>query len=153
MVKSLPVMQETWVQSLGQKDLQEKEMATHSSIFAWKIPWMEEPSRLQSMGLQRVGHDWTTSLSFSRCKVAELVHLGELASKDCAFSMTPYCLPVEKWLSELTKRPVNWLKFSSLTCHFNLLWFNSEACAVCYEIKRHPYNTPLACHKALNPNN
>ena len=57
MVESLPVMQETWVQSLGQKDLQEKEMATHSSIFAWKIPWMEEPSRLQSMGLQRVGHD------------------------------------------------------------------------------------------------
>ena len=46
-----------WVQSLGQEDLLEKEMATHSSIIAWKIPWMEEPGRLQSMGLQRVGHD------------------------------------------------------------------------------------------------
>ena len=50
---------------LGQVDLLEKEMATHSSILAWKIPWMEEPGGLQSMGLQRVGHDWTTSLFFT----------------------------------------------------------------------------------------
>ena len=57
MVKHLPTMWETWVQSLGQEDLLEKEMATHSSILAWKIPWTEEPSRLQSMGSQRVGHD------------------------------------------------------------------------------------------------
>ena len=57
MVKHLPTMQETWVQSLGWEDLLEKEMATHSSILAWKNPWMEEPDRLQSMGLQRVGHD------------------------------------------------------------------------------------------------
>ena len=55
MVKSLPAMQETQVQSLGQEDLLEKEMATHSSILAWKIPWMEEPGGLQSMGWQRVG--------------------------------------------------------------------------------------------------
>ena len=57
MVKCLPIMQETWVQSLGQEDLLEEEMATHSGILAWKIPWTEEPGRLQSMGLQRVGHD------------------------------------------------------------------------------------------------
>ena len=57
MVEHLPTMQETRVQSLGQEDLLEKEMATHSSILAWKIPWTEEPGRLQSMGLQRVGHD------------------------------------------------------------------------------------------------
>ena len=56
-VKRLPAMQETRVQFLGQKDPLEKEMATHSSTLAWKIPWMEEPNRLQSMGLQRVGHD------------------------------------------------------------------------------------------------
>ena len=56
-VKRLPTMQETRLQSLGWEDLLEKEMATHSSILAWKIPWMEEPSRLQSMGSQRVGHD------------------------------------------------------------------------------------------------
>ena len=55
-VKRLPTMWETWVQLLGQEDLLEKEMATHSSILAWKISWMEEPGRLQSMGLKRVGH-------------------------------------------------------------------------------------------------
>ena len=57
MVKRLPTMQETWIQSLGQEDLLEKEMAPQSSILAWKIPWMEEPGRLQSMGSQRVRHD------------------------------------------------------------------------------------------------
>ena len=57
MVKHLPAMQETWVQSLGLEDPLEKEMATLSSTLAWKIPWMEEPGRLQSMGLQRVGHN------------------------------------------------------------------------------------------------
>ena len=50
-------MWETWVQSLGQEDPLEKEMATHSSILAWRIPWTEEPGGLQSMGLQRVGHN------------------------------------------------------------------------------------------------
>ena len=55
-VNRLPKMRETWVQSLGREDLLEKEMATHSSILAWKIPWMEEPGRLQSMGSQRVRH-------------------------------------------------------------------------------------------------
>ena len=56
-VKRLSTMRETWVQSLGQEDLLEKEMATHSSTLAWKIPWTEEPGRLQSMGSQRIGHD------------------------------------------------------------------------------------------------
>ena len=57
MVKRLLTMRETRVQSLGWEDLLEKEMATHSSILAWKIPWTEEPGRQQSMGSQRVGHD------------------------------------------------------------------------------------------------
>ena len=57
MVKCLPTMQKTWVQSLGPEDLLEKEMETYSSILAWKIPWMEEPGRLQSMGSQRVRYD------------------------------------------------------------------------------------------------
>ena len=57
MVKNLPKMQETWVQSPGQEDPLEKGMATHSSILAWRIPWIEEPDGLQSIGLQRVGHD------------------------------------------------------------------------------------------------
>ena len=57
MVKSLPAMRETWVQSLGREDPLEKQIATHSSVLAWRIPWTEEPGGLQSMGLQRVGHD------------------------------------------------------------------------------------------------
>ena len=57
MIKRLPTMRETRIQSLAWEDLLEKEIATHSSTFAWKIPWTEEPGRLQSMGSQRVGHD------------------------------------------------------------------------------------------------
>ena len=63
MVKRLPAMGEIWIRSLGQENPLEKEMATHSSTLAWKIPWMEESCRLQSMGSQRIGPDWATSLS------------------------------------------------------------------------------------------
>ena len=56
-VKNPPAMQETWIGSLNWEDPLEEEMSTHSSILAWKIPWTEEPGGLQSMGLQRVGHD------------------------------------------------------------------------------------------------
>ena len=56
-LERLPAMQETWVRSLGWEDPLEKEMATHSSILAWRIPWMEGPGGLQSTGSQRVGHD------------------------------------------------------------------------------------------------
>ena len=57
MVMNLPTMWETWVQSLGQEDPLEKEIATHSSILAWRIPWTEKPGGVQFMGSQRVGHD------------------------------------------------------------------------------------------------
>ena len=64
-LKHLPAMQETRVRSLGQEDPLEKKMTTYSSILAWEIPWTEEPGGLQSTRLQRVGHDWATSLSLS----------------------------------------------------------------------------------------
>ena len=64
-LKRLPEMQETRVPTLGWEDPLEKEMATHSSILAWRIPWTEEPGGLQSTGLQRVGHDWATSRHFN----------------------------------------------------------------------------------------
>ena len=60
MVKDLPAMQETWVRSLSQEDPLEKKMATHPRILVWEIPWTEEPGGLQTMGLQRVGHDLAT---------------------------------------------------------------------------------------------
>jgi len=62
MVKNLPAMQETWVQSLGQEYPLKKGMATHSSILAWRIPWTEESGGLQSTGAQRVGHDWVPNI-------------------------------------------------------------------------------------------
>ena len=64
-LKRLPPMWETWVRSLGWEDPLEKEMVTHSSILAWRIPWTKEPGGLQSIGSQRVGHDWATSLHFT----------------------------------------------------------------------------------------
>ena len=57
MVKNLPAKQESWARSLGREDPLEEEMATHSSVLAWEIPWTEEPSGLQSMGSQRLGYD------------------------------------------------------------------------------------------------
>ena len=60
-VKNSPAMQETWVRSVGREDPLEKKMETHSNILAWKIPWTEEPGRLRSTGLQRVGHDGVTN--------------------------------------------------------------------------------------------
>ena len=62
--KNPSATQETWVLSLDQEDPPEKDMATHSNILAWEIPWTEEPGRLQSVGLQRAGHDWATEQSY-----------------------------------------------------------------------------------------
>ena len=76
MVKNLPAMQEAWVRSLGQEDPLEEEMVTHSSIFAWEIPWTEEPGGLQSMGLQGVRHDQAT-------KHSTLGHSEEQGSMAC----------------------------------------------------------------------
>ena len=70
-----PTMQETWVRSLGQENPLEKKMAIHSCTLTWKIPWMEEPGRLQSMGSQRVRHDWLTSLYFSPIAVGPCVSI------------------------------------------------------------------------------
>ena len=76
-------MQETWVRSLGQEDPLEKEMATHSSVLAWRIPWTEEPGGLQSTGSQRVGHDWATSLHYHKIetwaiKISKIYHSTNL---------------------------------------------------------------------------
>jgi len=61
MVKNLPAMQKIWVQSLGQEESLDKEMATHASILAWRIPWTEEPGELQSMGVTKSRYDWVNN--------------------------------------------------------------------------------------------
>ena len=85
-VKNLPAMWEAWVWSLGQEDPLEKEMATHSSILAWRIPWTEEPGGLQFMGLKRVRHDWVTKhkrqiKGFPNCSVVKKIcNAGDVSS-------------------------------------------------------------------------
>ena len=130
--KNLPAMQETQVRSLGWEDFLEKEMATHSSIFAWRIPWTEEPDRLQSIGSQRVGHDWAT-------KTCTPLHV--LLSNTSHTSLNASCSPpsdgqklyqLQKNLSNLGKNCRNvgclfcpdmpegvlprWLRGKDLTC-------------------------------------
>ena len=70
MLKNLPTIQETWVLSLGWEDALEKEMANHSNILAWRLPGTEGPGRLQSLGLQRVEHDWVTNTYNSQTTVS-----------------------------------------------------------------------------------
>ena len=78
-------MWETWVRALGWEDPLEKEMAIHSSTIAWKIPWTEEAGRLQSMGLQRVGHDWATSLSLFLSRFRLSLTLPALSHNSSSF--------------------------------------------------------------------
>ena len=76
-IKRLPAIRETRVRFLGQEDPLEKEIAIHSSTLAWKIPWTEEPDRLQSMGSQRVGHDWATS-HFTLLSEASFIYITSM---------------------------------------------------------------------------
>ena len=110
MVKRLPTMQETWVRFLGRKDLLEKEMATHSSTLAWKIPWMEETGKLQSIGLQRVRHDWVTSLSFFLCFFLSLFLSFTSGGQSIGVSASTSVLPMntEDW------SPLGWTGWISL---------------------------------------
>ena len=73
MLKDLPAVQETWLPSLGPEDALEKEMATHSRMLAWRIPWTEEPGGLQSIGSQRVRHDCSNLAHTCTCCISSLV--------------------------------------------------------------------------------
>ena len=84
-VKRLPAMQETQVRSLGGEDCLEKEMSTLSSLLAWRTPWTEEPGRLQSIGLQRVGHDWVTSLFTFIGSFIQLLNHSSIYPLICSF--------------------------------------------------------------------
>ena len=100
MIKNLPAMQENWVWSLRLKVLLEKGMAAHSSILVWKVPWTEEPGRLQFKGLQRIGHDWeinTNTVLYGYIKIC-LSILLLMDSKNC---------PWDKWVSISTNRKLN----------------------------------------------
>ena len=105
LVKNPPAMWETWVQSLGWEDPLEKGTATHSSILAWRISWIEEPGGLQSMGSQRVRHDWATSLFTFIChEVHHFVQFSE-CSQSCTVSRAnSRTLPVSGTLKDRVSR-------------------------------------------------
>ena len=95
----MPAMLETWVRSLGWKDHLEKEMATHSSTLAWKIPWTDEPARLQSMESQRVGHD--SDFSFMVISYISYTHTH---THTCTHTHTHICSYLQR------ERLINWLR-------------------------------------------
>ena len=118
-LKRLPAMRETRVRFLGWEDPLEKEMGIHSSALAWKIPWTEEPDRLQSMGSQRVGHDWATSLSFflqTVCMVCSWLNWPQAVFRFLLVgSFMNHCL---NWNEAWT--PTTWLCWVSLASHWRL---------------------------------
>ena len=126
MVKNLPAMRETPVQSLGRKDPLGKGMATHSSILAWKIPWTERPGGLQSMGSQRVGHDWASNTHIHR----------ELWRALCLFKM-------HKYLS-------NEIYTSSWSGPSNLLFFTREGSIKKTQISNYNTDTNYQLSLALS---
>ena len=110
MVKNLSAMQEAKVRSLGREDPLEKEIATHSSILAWRIPWTEKPSGLQSMGSQRVGHDWVTSLELNYLDFRGLLSNGsDLVAKSCLTLVTPQTVVCQTPLSMGFPRQEYWI--------------------------------------------
>ena len=112
-VKRLPAVRETRIRFLGRESPLEKAMAIHSSTLAWKIPWTEEPDRLQSRGSQRVGHDWATSLHFTALK--EELHSENRTntqgtnenSEICALVSNSFCL-LSKYAYEWQNQRQNW---------------------------------------------
>ena len=110
MVKNLPTMQKIWVWSLGQEDPLEKEMAAHSSILAWEIPWTEEPGKLQSMWSHKVGHNLATK---EQLKQKLMIQCLRSVAKLC-LTLWPYGLqharlPVHHQLLEIAQTHVYWI--------------------------------------------
>ena len=105
MIKNLLAVQQTQVQSLDWEDLLEKGMASHSSILAWRIPWTEDPGKLQSMGSQRVGHDWANNTTTSDAMNKKSVGMARTAQ-----DMVPFPFHKEKVLWGPTLLPGCWLR-------------------------------------------
>ena len=128
-LKRLPAMRETRVRSLGREDPLEKEMVTHSSILAWRIPWTEEPGRLQSTGSQRVGHDWATSLHFTSFIYLWISRLFPCPSycKKCCHEHCGYLCLFQLWFSQGIYPVVGLLGHMVVSmlflCTQNALWF------------------------------
>ena len=136
MVKNLPAVQETWVQSLGWEDPQEKGMATHSNILARRIPWTEEPGKLQSMGLQRVRHDWATNIFISwMCCSTMSRNVSGSKTIPCAQHFQPgNHTGVDCYFLLLGIFPTQGLKLGLLHCRQTLYRLTHQGSPVIYNI-------------------
>ena len=128
MVKNLPAKQKIWARSLGWEDPLEKGMATHSNILAWRMPWTEEPGQLQSMGWQRVGHDWATNSGSRSRRIC-----------DC---ITWILLCLEDINKELGSGEMGWLMRAKSWLSTSLLSFDSRD-SDCWEYW-HPHKLAFA---------
>ena len=124
MVKNLPPMQETQVQSLGQEDALEEGMATHSSILAWRSPWTEEPGGLQSMGSQRVGHNWASNTH------TLYLFSGSVSCLVMSNSLWPHGLQPARLLCPWDSPGQN----TGVGCHFLLHLFSGRSTSVLYTL-------------------
>ena len=159
-VKRPPTMWETQVRLLGQEDPLEKEMATHSSILAWKIPWMEEPGGLQSTGSQRVGHNWATQQStrlfLSRFLLREvpLAIVVKLVWR-CWILLTFACLESFWFLHQIWRTVLLGRVFSvvgsSLSSFLNMSCHSLLACSFCWEISWQPDGRSTAWYLSFFP--
>ena len=133
-VKNLSAVQETWVRSLSREDPLEKEMTTHSSVLAWRIPWMEEPGGLPSMGSHRVGYDWSdlaaAAAAATRLKIrltwglsllVQVSREGWKSPGECQV-LGPALAICESWPRALSQRPSS----------ESLIWFRTCTCSTDY---------------------
>ena len=135
MVKCLPTMRETRVRSLGREDTLEKETATHSSIHAWKTPWTEEPGGLQSMGSQRVRHDWATSLHFTL--FLNMHRIYTLHTN------------IQQSVKIVISRGEKYIQSQSLENLRNKYLYECGATEICYRLRK---NKHRECEVSLSPN-
>ena len=148
-------MGETWVQFLGQEDTLEKEMAIHSSTLAWKIPWTEEPDRLQSMGSQRVGHDCATSLSlsFHFFFMVQPSHPYMTTGKNYSFDQTDFVGKIMSLFLNMLSRFV--IAFLPRSKCLLLSWLQSPSAVISepQKIKSLTVSivSPSICHEVMAP--
>ena len=152
-LKRLPAMQATWVQSLGREDPLEKEMATHSSILAWRTPCTEEPSGLQSMGSQRVGHDWATSLSISAFFIVQLSHPYMTTGKTILLTRRTFVGKVMSLLFNMLSRLV--ITFLPRTKSLLISWLQSPSAVIFGAQKNKVWHCfhcfPIYFHEVMGP--
>ena len=153
MVKRLPAMQETWVLSLGQEDSLEKEMATHSSIIAWKIPWVEEPGSYSPWGYKELDRTEQLTLSLSAFFMAQLSHPYMTTGKTIALTIKTFVSKVMSLLFNMLSRFV--IDFFPRSKRLLISWLQSPSAVILEPLKIKSVTvsivSPCICHEVMGP--